>query len=144
MEKKPKRIIYGIIILIFLVNAALFLYTFLQPRYQATITSVSHATTVMSSSRSYRHRQSYHVASVTVTYTDRNGAELQAQASYSHPTIHPVVGQKIVIVKNFSGEFILYPYRGIRRLCGVLALMTGMFLLFEGVELYSARRWPKT
>ena len=120
-EKKINRLLTAILI----ICAVGFLYTFLQPRYTATIVSVGRARTVSTSTK--HGRRSHEVVPLTVTFTDDAGAEQTVDATYRWATETLTVGQQIEIVKSFNG-FIRYPFVGLRVFCGVTG--GGILLLF--------------
>ena len=57
-----------------------FLYTFVQPRYTATIVSIGRTRTVSSSGK--HGRKSHKVVPMVVTFTDHAGAEQTVDATY--------------------------------------------------------------
>ena len=100
---------------IFILCAVGFLYTFLQPRYTATVVSVGRARSVSTYSR--HRRRSHTVVPLVVTFTDDAGAEQSVDATDRWASDILVVGQQIEIVKSFNG-YIRYPFLGLRMFCG--------------------------
>ena len=78
-----------------------FLYTFVQPRYTATIVSIGRTRTVSSSGK--HGRRSHTVVPMVVTFTDKNGVEQTVDATYRWASEALTVGQQIEIVKSFNG-----------------------------------------
>lgn len=104
-----------------------FLYTFVQPRYTATIVSVGKARTV---SWSTRHgRKSHIVVPLVVTFTDEAGVAQTVDVTYRRANETLAVGQQIEIVRSFNG-FIGYPFTGLRMFCGILGFSILLFLFF--------------
>lgn len=122
-EKKLYILLSAILILC----AVGFLYTFLQPRYPATIVSVGSARTVSSSRR--HGRRGHKVVPLVVTYKDKAGAEHTVDATYRWASENLAVGQQIEIVQSFNG-FIRYPFVGLRAFCGVVGGGILLFLFF--------------
>ena len=118
------RKITTILAVILILCAAGFLYTFLQPRYPATIVSVGRTRTVSSSRK--HGRRGYKVVPLVVTYTDRAGVEHTVDATYRWASETLAVGQQIEIVQSFNG-LIRYPFVGLRMFCGSVG---GAILLF--------------
>lgn len=131
--KKGYRLALVIICLVFFLSAGAFVYTFVQPRFTATITEVGSARSVTSRSRRVRRRKSYTVVDLTVAYTDRGGNEQTAEVSYERPESTLSTGQQLVIVKGLRG-FIRYPNTKLRWISGFFALGAGMFLLFSWMD----------
>ena len=114
-----------------------FLYTFVQPRYTATIVSVGKARTV---SRSTRHGRKRHiVVPLVVTFTDEAGVEQTADVTYRWANGTLAAGQQIEIVKSFNG-FIGYPFTGLRMFCGILGFSILVFLFFLWLDMAKAQR----
>ena len=104
-----------------------FLYTFLQPRYTATIVSVGRMRSVSSSGK--HGRRSHKVVPMVVTFTDKNGVEQTVDATYRWASETLTVGQQIEIVQSFNG-WIRYPFVGLRMFCGVVGGGIGLYLFF--------------
>ena len=103
-----------------------FLYTFLQPRYTATIVSIGRTRTVSSSGK--HGRRSHTVVPMVVTFTDKNGVEQTVDATYRWASETLTVGQQIEIVQSFNG-WIRYPFLGLRMFCGLVGGV-GLYLFF--------------
>ena len=127
MSRKVTAILAAILILC----AVGFLYTFLQPRYTATIVKVGRARTVSSSRK--HGRRGHKVVPLVVTYTDKAGAEHTVDATYRWASETLTVGQQIEIVQSFNG-FIRYPFVGLRMFCGVVGGGILLFLFFMGFD----------
>lgn len=123
MSRKMTTILAAILMLC----AFGFLYTFLQPRYPATIVSVGSARTVSSSRK--HGRRGHKVVPLVVTYTDGAGVEHTVDATYRWASENLTVGQQIEIVQSFNG-FIRYPFVGLRMFCGFVGGGILMFLFF--------------
>ena len=104
-----------------------FLYTFVQPRYTATIVSIGRTRTVSSSGK--HGRRSHKVIPMVVTFTDDNGASQTVDATYRWASESLTVGQQIEIVKSFNG-WIRYPFVGLRMFCGIVGGGILVFLFF--------------
>ena len=104
-----------------------FLYTFLQPRYTATIVSVGRTRSVSSSGK--HGRRSHKVVPMVVTFTDKNGVEQTVDATYRWASEALTVGQQIEIVQSFNG-WIRYPFLGLRMFCGLVGGGIGLYLFF--------------
>lgn len=126
-ERKITIILTGILILC----AAGFLYTFVQPRYTATIVSVGRTRTVTSSTK--HGRRSHKVIPMVVTFTDKNGVEQTVDATYRWASETLTVGQQIEIVQSFNG-WIRYPFVGLRMFCGTLGGAVGLYLFFAMLD----------
>ena len=126
---------YILLSAIHILCAVAFLYTFLQPRYHATIVSVDRARSVSSSGK--HGRRSHKVVPLVVTYTDGSGVEHTVDATYRWASETLAVGQQIEIVQSFNG-FIRYPFVGLRMFCGVVGGGILMFLFFMMLD--KARR----
>lgn len=122
-EKK----LYVILLAILTLCAVGFLYTFLQPRYPATIVSVGRTRSVSSSRK--HGRRSHKVVPMVVTYTDGDGVEHTVDATYRWASETVAVGQQIEIVQSFNG-FIRYPFVGLRLFCGTVGGGILLFLFF--------------
>ena len=112
---------------IFVLCAVGFLYTFLQPRYTATIVSIGRARSVTSYTK--HGRRSHKVVPLVVTYTDDTGAEQTVDATYRWASETLTVGQQIEIVQSFNG-WIRYPFVGLRMFCGVVCGGIALYLFF--------------
>jgi hypothetical protein len=112
---------------ILILCAAGFLYTFLQPRYTATIVSVGRARSVSSSGK--HGRRSHKVVPLVVTFTDKNGVERTVDATYRWASEVLTAGQQIEIVQSFNG-WIRYPFLGLRMFCGLVGGGIGLYLFF--------------
>ena len=104
-----------------------FLYTFLQPRYTATIVSVGRTRSVSSSGKHGRRR--HKVVPLVVTFTDKNGVERTVDATYRWASEALTAGQQIEIVQSFNG-WIRYPFLGLRMFCGLVGGGIGLYLFF--------------
>jgi hypothetical protein len=104
-----------------------FLYTFVQPRYTATIVSIGRTRTVSSSGK--HGRKSHKVVPMVVTFTDHAGVEQTVDATYRWASETLTVGQQIEIVQSFNG-WIRYPFTGLRMFCGLVGGGVGLYLLF--------------
>ena len=122
-----KKIVWIILLTILAVNAAGVVYTFVQPRYEATIQSVGPAGSVTRS-------RSHTVVPLVVTYTDGAGQRQTAEVTCSRLSGALTIGQRIVIVRNFSGGFIPYPFTGLRLFCGSVCAGLGLFLFFMWID----------
>ena len=112
---------------IFILCAVGFLYTFVQPRYTATIVSIGRTRTVSSSGK--HGRRSHKVVPMVVTFTDHAGVEQTVDAAYRWASETLTVGQQIEIVQSFNG-WIRYPFVGLRMFCGLVGGGVGLYLLF--------------
>lgn len=122
-EKKINILLTAILIL----SAVGFLYTFIQPRYTATIVSVGKTRTVTSSTK--HGRRSHKVVPLVVTFTDHAGVEQTVDATYRWASETLTVGQQIEIVQSFNG-WIRYPFFALRLFCGTVAGGIGLYLFF--------------
>ena len=104
-----------------------FLYTFVQPRYTATIVSIGRTRTVSSFGK--HGRKSHKVVPMVVTFTDHAGAEQTVDATYRWASETLTVDQQIEIVQSFNG-WIRYPFTGLRMFCGLVGGGVGLYLLF--------------
>ena len=116
-----------ILVAILLLCAVGFLYTFVQPRYTATIVSVGRARSVTSYTK--HGRRSHTNVPLVVTFTDKNGVAQTVEATYRRASESLTVGQQIEIVQSFNG-WIRYPFVGLRMFCGVVAGGVGLYLFF--------------
>ena len=126
--KKPVWIVLTAILAL---SAVGFIYTFVQPRYQATIVSVGRPRTV---TRSTKHGQRRHtVVPLTVTYTDEKGVLQRAEVTYARPEGPLLAGQQITITRSFNG-WINYPFTGLRWFSGAVGGGIGVFFLFMWID----------
>ena len=128
-----KKSIRIILIAVFILSAAGFLYTFVQPRFTGTIVSVGRATSVTTSSK--HGTKSHTVVPLQVKYTD-GGEERIVEVRYAYPPAGLSKGQEIVFVQSFNG-FIPYPFWGLRAFCGIVG---GALLLFQLFTLLERRK----
>ena len=126
--KKPMWII---LISLFILSALGFIYTFIQPRYTATIVSVGRSRTVTNPTK--HGRRSHTIVPLIVSYKDENGDTQTAEVIYSRPKGPLLVGEQIVIVKSFNG-FINYPFIGLRWFSGAVGGGIGVFLFFMWMD----------
>lgn len=126
--KKP---IWIILISILALSAIGFIYTFIQPRYTATIVSVGRARTITNSTK--HGRRSHTIVPLIVSYKDESGDTQTAEVVFSRPEKPLLVGEQIVITRSFNG-FINYPFIGLRWFSGALGVGIGVFLLFMWVD----------
>ncbi|MBR4501467.1 MAG: hypothetical protein IKP22_06190 [Clostridia bacterium] len=126
-----KKSVWTVLICIFAVSAAGFIYTFAQPRYPATVVSVGRSKRVTSHGK--HGQRSHTVIPLTVTYTDRSGRNQTVDVTYPWPGEQPVPGREILIVRSFSG-FTVYPFKGLRMFTGMVGGMLGLFLLFMWMD----------
>lgn len=127
---------YCILIAVFVLGSAAFVYSYVQPRYTATVVSVGKIQ--HKSGSSGKHRRSgrdYQLAALTVRYTDANGKEIVTDASYRCESIYsvPRAGEEVVLVQGFRG-LVRYPFTTLRYLGGFLAAGMGLLL---GMELFA-------
>ena len=127
---------YCILIAVFVLGSAAFVYSYVQPRYTATVVSVGKVQ--HKSGSSGKHRRSgrdYQLAELTVRYTDANGKEIVTDASYRCESIYsvPRAGEEVVLVQGFRG-LVRYPFTTLRYLGGFLAAGMGLLL---GMELFA-------
>ena len=122
---------------IFILCAVGVLYTFLQPRYTATIVSVGRARTV--STYNKHRRRGHKVVPLVVTFTDREGVEQTVDATYRWASETLTAGQQIEIVKSFNG-WIRYPFLGLRMFCGLVGGGIGLYLVFTILEIAKRRK----
>ncbi len=122
---------------IFILCAVGVLYTFLQPRYTATIVSVGKARTI--STYNKHRRRSHTVVPLVVTFTDREGVEQTVDATYRWASESLTVGQQIEIVKSFNG-WIRYPFLGLRMFCGFVGGGIGLYLFFMILDIAEKRK----
>ena len=117
---------------IFIVCAAGFLYTFIQPHYTATIVSIGRARSVSASTK--HGRRSHTVVPLVVTFTNDTGEEQTVDATYRWASESLTVGQQIEIVKSFNG-WIRYPFLGLRMFCGFVGGGIGLYLFFTILDI---------
>lgn len=110
---------------ILLLCAIGFIYTFVQPRYTATIVSIGRTRTVSSSGK--HGQRSHKVVPMVVTFTDKDGVEQTVDATYRWASETLTVGQQIEIVQSFNG-WIRYPFTGLRMFCGLVGGGVGLYL----------------
>ena len=122
---------------LFILCAVGFLYTFLQPRYTATIVSVGKARTVTTYNK--HRRRSHTVVPLVVTFTDREGVEQTVDATYRWASEALTVGQQIEIVKSFN-DWIRYPFLGLRMFCGFVGGGIGLYLFFSILDTTERRK----
>lgn len=122
-----KKSVWIVLIAVFAVCAAGFIYTYAQPRYPATVVSVGRAKLVTSHGK--HGSRSHTVIPLTVTYTDRNGLKQTVDAACPWPGEQPVPGREILIVRSFNG-FTVYPFKGLRMFTGMVGGLLGLFFLF--------------
>ena len=126
-----KKSVWILLLFLFALSAAGFVYTFVQPRYPATIVSVGRARTV---TRYTKHRRRTHtVVPLTVTFTDGHGDQQTAEVDYIRPDGPLAVGQQITITQSFNG-WINAPFTGLRIFCGFVGAAIGVFLLFMWID----------
>ena len=128
MMKKP---VWIVLITVFILCDAGFLYTFLQPRYSAVIVSVGRAQSV--TTHTGHRSRSHTVVPVVVRYMDSSGANQTVEVNLSRPDSPISVGQEIVIVESFNG-FTIYPFTGLRLFCGSVAGALGVFFLLMWMD----------
>ena len=119
---------------IFILCVVGFLYTFVQPRYTATIVSVGKARSV--STHRKHGRRSHTVVPLVVTFTDDAGVKRTVDATYRWASETLAVGQQIEIVQSLNG-YIRYPFLGLRMFCGSLG--GGLLLFFAFMRLDRAK-----
>ncbi|MBR6705175.1 MAG: hypothetical protein IKI84_00650 [Clostridia bacterium] len=122
-----KKSVWIVLIAVFAVSTAGFIYTFVQPRYPATVVDVGRARSVTSHGK--HGSRSHTVIPLIVTYTDGTGEKQTVDATYPWPAEQPVPGQEMLIVRSFNG-FTVYPFKGLRIFSGMVSLSLGVFLLF--------------
>ena len=125
-----KKSIWIILIAVLAVSAAGFLYTFVQPRYTATIVHVGAARSVTTHNK--HGSRTHTVVPLTAVFTD-GGQEQTADVKVSYPQGPLQVGQQIVIVRSFDG-FVPYPFSGLRLFCGVVGGGIALFFLFMRMD----------
>ena len=123
----PEKKVNIILMSIFVLCVVGFLYTFVQPRYTATIVSVGKTRTVTSSGK--HGRRSHTNMPLVVTFTDKNGVTQTVDATYRWASEALTVGQQIEIVQSFNG-WIRYPFFALRMFCGTVAGGIGLYLFF--------------
>ena len=122
-----KKSVWIILTMIFFLCAVGFAYTFLQPRFPASVVSVGRAGTVTKHTK--HGTRSHTVIPLIVQYTDPSGELKTAEVNFSRPNEPIEVGQEIVITQSFNG-WIVYPFTGLRMFCGFVGAGIGLFLLF--------------
>ena len=123
----PEKKVNIILMSIFVLCVVGFLYTFVQPRYTATIVSVGKTRTVTSSGK--HGRRSHLNVPLVVTFTDKNGVTQTVDATYRWASEALTVGQQIEIVQSFNG-WIRYPFFALRMFCGAVGGSAGLYLFF--------------
>ena len=126
-----KKTIWIILISLFILSSLGFLYTFIQPRYTATIVRVGSSRTITNSTK--HGRRSHTVVPLIVTFLDEDGSPQTAEVIYSRPKGPLLVGEQIIIVKSFNG-FINYPFVGLRWFSGAVGGGIGVFLFFMWMD----------
>ena len=127
---------YCILMAVFVLGSAAFIYSYVQPRYTATVVSVGKIQNKSGSSGKHRRSgRDYQLATLTVRYTDANGKEIVTDASYRSESIYsvPRAGEEVVLVQGFLG-LVRYPFTTLRYLGGFLAAGMGLLL---GMELFA-------
>lgn len=132
-----KKSVWIVLIAVFAVSTAGFIYTFVQPRYLATVIGVGRARSVTSHSK--HGSRSHTVIPLIVSYTDADGEKQTVEASYPWPKEQPVPGQVMQIVRSFDG-FTVYPFAGLRMFTGVVDVMLGLFFLAMWLEMKKPKR----
>ena len=122
-----KKSVWVVLIAVFAVSIAGFIYTFVQPRYLATVVSVGRAGSVTSHGK--HGTRSHTVIPLIVTYTDDSGEKRTVDATYTWPGEQPVPGREMLIVRSFNG-YTVYPFKGLRMFSGMMSICLGVFLLF--------------
>ena len=112
---------------IFVLCAIGFLYTFVQPRYTATIISIGRARSVTSSGK--HGRRSHTNMPLVVSFTDDKGETQTVDATYRWAREALTFGQQIEIVQSFNG-WIRYPFFALRMFCGAVGGAAGLYLFF--------------
>lgn len=112
---------------IFVLCAIGFLYTFVQPRYTATIISIGRARSVTSSGK--HGRRSHTNMPLVVSFTDDKGETQTVDATYRWASEALTFGQQIEIVQSFNG-WIRYPFFALRMFCGAVGGSAGLYLFF--------------
>ena len=129
-----KKSVKTIILSVFFLNAAVFLYTFVQPHWTAAIVKVGLPRSVENTGRKRHGSDTHTVVPLTVVYTDENGTKQTADISYSRPAQPFSVGQEIQITRSFLTGLIPYPFSGLRLFSGVIAGGIGLFLFFMRLD----------
>lgn len=129
-----KRSVWIIVLSVFFLNVAAFLYTFVQPHWTATIVKVGWPRSVQDTGMRRHGSHSHTVIPLTVVYTDENGDEQTADINYSRPTQSFSVGQEIQITRSYVTGLIPYPFSGLRIFSGMVAGSIGLFLFFMWID----------
>ena len=129
-----KKSIKIIILCVFFLNAAAFLYTFVQPHWTATIVKVGWPRSVQNTGMRRHGSRSHTVIPLTVTYTDENGTKQTADVNYSRPTQSFSVGQEIQITRSYVTGLIPYPFIGLRMFSGIIVGGLGLFQFFMWLD----------
>ena len=127
----PMRKVNILLTGLFIICVLGFLYTFVQPRYKATIVSVGRAHSVTTYGN--HRRRSHMVVPMVVTFTDHAGVKQTVDATYRWASETLAVGQQIEIVQSFNG-WIRYPFLGLRMFCGLVGGGIGLFLFFMWLD----------
>ena len=123
----PEKKVNIILMSIFVLCVVGFLYTFVQPRYTATIVSVGKTRTVTSSGK--HGRRSHTNMPLVVSFTDDKGETQTVDATYRWASEALTFGQQIEIVQSFNG-WIRYPFFALRMFCGAVGGAAGLYLFF--------------
>ncbi len=129
-----KKSIKIIILSVFFLNVAAFLYTFVQPHWTAAIVKVGWPRSVENTGMRRHGSGTHTVIPLTVTYTDENGTKQTANINYSRPTQTFSVGQEIEITRSYVTGLIPYPFSGLRLFSGIVAGGIGLFLFFMWID----------
>lgn len=129
-----KKSVKIIILSVFFLNVAVFLYTFVQPHWTAAIVKVGLPRSVENTGRRRHGSNTHTVIPLTVAYTDENGTKQTANINYSRPTQPFSVGQEIQITRSFLTGLIPFPFSGLRLFSGAVAGGIGLFLFFTWLD----------
>ena len=129
-----KRSVWIIVLSVFFLNVAAFLYTFVQPHWTAAIVKVGWPRRVENTGRRRHGSNTHTVIPLTVVYTDENGNEQTVKIDYSRPTQSFSVGQEIQITRSYVKGLIPYPFSGLRLFSGTVAGGIGLFLFFMWMD----------
>lgn len=129
-----KKSIKIIILSVFFLNVAAFVYTFVQPHWTATIVKVGWPRSVQNTGRRRHGSNTHTVVPLTVTYTDADGTKQTADINYSRPARSFSVGQEIQITRSYVTGLIPYPFSGLRMFSGVIVGGIGLFLFFMWLD----------
>ena len=128
-----------IITAIWFISFAAFVYTFVQPRYTATITAVGKVSSVSRSTLKKYGNDTYNVVHFTARYTDRDGIEQTVPVEYSRPKDTVAVGREMTIIQG-PGKWIVYPWTGLRLFSGSICFAIGVFGFFMWLDRRGASR----